>query len=159
MARPRRGTPTLHQIAQYWMGEYPETFPNLYAKMIGWGEPFCFRCGWLAAVNDTLPDLRDVWNSAGGWLEKAHLHDHALGGPMEPANLVPLCHHCHDIMPSFGDRGEAIAYINDGVDKSWMWQLFSGSIVFAGVPGSDSRSKKKFSKHSRLGGSGCGWVG
>jgi hypothetical protein len=52
------------------------------------------------------------------------------------------------MMPSFGNRGDAIAYINNGVDKGWLWQLCSDSIVFAGVPGSASRSKAKFMRQS-----------
>jgi hypothetical protein len=124
----RRGMPTLYGIVQYWRGRYGEVFPNLKASYIGWGEPFCFRCGWLAPVDDTQATLAAVWNSARGWLDRAHLQDLALGGSNGPENLVPLCRQCHDIMDPYESRAEAIAYVNDGIPADSWWQMHTDAI-------------------------------
>ncbi|WP_327038508.1 HNH endonuclease [Micromonospora maris] len=128
MAGNRRGMPTLYGIVQYWRVGYEKVFPNLKASYIGWGEPFCFRCGWLAPVDDTQATLAAVWNSAQGWLDRAHLQDLALGGSNQPENLVPLCRQCHDIMDPCETRVEAIAYINDGIPVDSWWQMHTDTI-------------------------------
>ncbi len=129
----RRGMPTLYRIVQYWRVRHGEVFPNLQASYIGWGEPFCFRCGWLAPVDDTRATLAAVWNSARGWLERAHLQDLALGGSNGPENLVPLCRQCHDIMDPCKNRAEAIAYVNDGIPADSWWQMHTDAIFGPGA--------------------------
>ncbi|MEV0881681.1 HNH endonuclease [Micromonospora echinofusca] len=130
-------------MAQYWMPRYRSVFPDLYADYIGWGEPFCFRCSWLAPVDDTQGSLAAVWGSAAGWLERAHLYDWALGGSNEPENLVPLCRQCHDIMPSFSCRHEAIAYVRDGVRKNGWWQMYTDGAFGASAEFPNPSSKVK----------------
>lgn len=108
--------PNLGKMIDFW-SDLPEalevSFPSNRAFRIGWGEPFCFGCGYLADVPD-YGTVRDVmfgeaeldddqkravllrtWNAAAGVLERAHLVDSALGGTNDPANLVPLCVVCH----------------------------------------------------------------
>lgn len=116
--------PKLSAIANYW-GGLPvlvqlDVFPEMRARWIGWGEPFCFRCGWLAPVPDAAAvPFRDprtaiakAWDRASGWLERAHLQDHALGGSADASNLVPLCPLCHEDQPMCKTRAEAIAFVN-----------------------------------------------
>ncbi len=133
----RRGMPTLYGIVQYWRGRYGEVFPNLQASYVGWGEPFCFRCGWLAPVDDTQTTL-----AAFGTPPEAGLTAHTcrtwpsvVNGP---ENLVPLCRQCHDIMDPCESRAEAIAYVNDGILADSWWQIHTdavfGSEANLGVP-------------------------
>ncbi|WP_230582458.1 HNH endonuclease [Salinispora tropica] len=138
----RRGMPTLYGIVEYWRGRRGVVFPNLKASYIGWGEPFCFRCGWLAPVDDTQATLAVVWNSARGWLDRAHLQDLALGGSNGPENLVPLCRQCHDIMDPYESRAEAIAYVNDGIPADSWWQMHT-DVVFGSEVSLDVSYKTK----------------
>lgn len=110
-----RVTASIHAIVDYWAEADP---PQLHSHFIGWGEPFCFGCGWLAPVRDanTEKALPRAWQTASQWLDRAHLQDHCLGGPGEPANLVMLCHLCHAGMPSFASRGDALQWVFDRPD-------------------------------------------
>lgn len=144
MSGKRGDMPRLSRVMEYWREQYAPIFPDLAAHWIGWGEPFCFRCGWLAPVDDTRPTLAEVWDSARGWLERAHLHDLGLGGPNTPENLVPLCRNCHDMMPAFEDRASAIAYVANGPEKSGWWQLHTDAIF-----GSESLSPQRKTKLMR----------
>lgn len=116
--------PTLAAISRTWEAlgndELRRIFPNLRVFEIGWGEPCCFRCGWLAPTPEAA-DYRDkdpakaidrAWNAASGWLERAHLHDHANGGNEEAFNLVPLCPLCHERQPLCHSREDGIRYVN-----------------------------------------------
>ena len=136
--------PRLSKVMEYWQQRYPPVFPRLAAHWIGWGEPFCFRCGWLAPVDDTQPTLAEVWDSARGWLERAHLRDLALGGPNTVDNLVPLCRICHDMMPEFEDRASAIAYVTNGPEKNSWWQMHTDTIF-----GSESLNPQRKTKLMR----------
>lgn len=122
--RPRETGPTLAAIAHYWsqsLGRFQSTFPYGRPLEIGWGEPCCFRCGWLAPVKESSdypaewkPErrMRAAWNAAAGWLERAHLHDHLYGGDMLAENIVPLCPLCHlEQLPS-RTREDGIAFVN-----------------------------------------------
>lgn len=110
---PRR-MPTLTAVADYWRAEgRADIFPELISHFIGWGEPFCFRCGWLVPEPPEAPDGMKVWRSATGWLERAHLHERFSGGFDAPENLVPLCNLCHRQMPQLiRHRDDAITWIN-----------------------------------------------
>jgi len=147
-----RSMPSLTRIADWWMHpERASAFPGLAAWALGWGEPFCFRCGWLAPVppaaicnGQTL--AKDPWRWAKGWLERAHLAEHSEGGPDAPENLVPLCGLCHRQMPEgLASREAAIAWINawtrDALNPFWQaatdrvwgcdnYQAFPGSKAF-----------------------------
>lgn len=121
--RVNRRRTQIGPIIDYWREAAREVFPNIRAHWTGWGEPFCFRCGWLAP----LPDARVLnrWDFVGGWLELAHLHDFSGGGPTEPANIVPLCELCHHAMPEYPDGPEkAIAWVAAGqpISCSKWWQ-------------------------------------
>lgn len=124
--RPREAVPSMALIVDAWEAlgadEVREPFPNCKALAIGWGEPFCFKCGWLAPVKEaadhptswSFARVRSkTWDGAGGWLEKAHLHDHFYGGSMEPLNLVPLCPPCHELQPQCASRQDGIAFVNE----------------------------------------------
>jgi len=119
-----RAMPTLLGVVTHWMEacDTIDLFPHLKAHWIGWGEPFCFRCGWLAPIADWID------HRAGGWLERAHLQDRCLGGPDEPSNIVPLCIPCHDAMPDLLDRDTAIAWVaapHSEVAYPRLWQGFT----------------------------------
>lgn len=124
-----RNMPSLTRIVKYWSTDRnAAVFPNLESHGIGWGEPFCFRCGWLAPLPEQ-PKTK-VWIHATGWLDRAHLVDHFLGGVDGPENLVPLCTICHRRMPElFHERDKAIAWINEGEtnDITW-WQMVTDSL-------------------------------
>jgi hypothetical protein len=106
--------PEMNAIVKYWRAQ---DRPELESFFIGWGEPFCFACGWLPPVEDGRPDS---WARAASWLDRAHLHDRCNGGPDEPHNLVPLCHLCHDEMPAFGVYGH-YATPADAKTAAWKW--------------------------------------
>lgn len=102
---PRRGRnmPVPWEIAAYWheRGLPPDGRLEV---------PFCFRCFCVFRFD---PDARpeDRWNGAA--LERAHLVDRIRGGLDGPQNLMPLCHRCHKVMPSFdpGEGPDAIAWV------------------------------------------------
>ena len=75
--------------------------------------PYCYRCGYVFRFVPALsPEGR--WNAAE--LERAHLVDRIRGGLDGPQNLMPLCHRCHKIMPSFdpGEGPDAMAWVMRG---------------------------------------------
>jgi hypothetical protein len=141
--RPRR-TPKIGVVVRHWREHAPATFPDIKAAYIGWGEPFCFRCGWLAPRPEILSQVTvdALWATAHGWLQLAHLHDHAAGGGEHPGNLVPLCELCHRAMPEFpAGTDRAIEWIRVGQPSSctqW-WQIASdarwGDDRFIAYPG------------------------
>lgn len=108
-------------------------FPENRALGIGWGEPFCFRCGWLAPVLEAADHPREwdfrraisrVWNDSSGWLERAHLHDRRFGGGDEPLNFAPLCVLCHLSQPDCRTRAEGIAFVNSPPEhQSLLWLI------------------------------------
>lgn len=117
----------LPAVAGYWAAadETVTVLPDLASHWIGWGEPFCFACGWLAPVTDGP----GAWARASGWLDRAHLVDHWLGGSGEPSNLVALCHLCHDAMTEpFDDRDEALRWVaqrRSDLPHPTVWQVFT----------------------------------
>jgi hypothetical protein len=106
--RPSRTMPALWVIARYWH-RAPLPVADILAV------PYCFRCG-RRVVQDHPRSLEDRWNAAVGYLERAHLVDRIRGGLDGPQNLMPLCHRCHKIMPSFdpGEGPDAIAWVLRG---------------------------------------------
>lgn len=132
--------PSLAKITRAWeaLGEdrLRETFPDLACFGIGWGEPFCFRCGWLAPTKEAAdypkgwPASRTIdstWEGARGWLERCHLQDHRSGGTAASLNLVPLCVLCHEEQPSCETRGAGIAFVNSASPRfgiaPWMQMI------------------------------------
>ena len=96
-------------------------FPELRCFEIGWGEPFCFRCGWLAPSKEAADYpgfwpasrvLDAAWQGSSGWLERCHLQDHCYGGTTNALNLVPLCVLCHEEQPPCREQGKGIAFVN-----------------------------------------------
>jgi len=117
-------TPSLDNIASYWEQHFSDVFPNLEATRIGWREPFCFRCSWLVPAPD--PYASRKWNTARGWLERAHLLDFSSGGSNLAHNLVPLCLFCHKIMPPFDDYIKALKWVRDGPSvEDHYWQIYT----------------------------------
>jgi hypothetical protein len=127
--KKRRSSLQWPTLVAYWQENWKKDFPDLLVSRYGWGEPLCFRCGWLAPVDDEV----DSWRRVAGWLEKAHLHDFSSGGPDNPSNIVPLCSLCHYDMPDFPDsRDEAVAWVAEQghdccpqdwqqfTDRAWM---------------------------------------
>jgi len=117
---PRKSMPTMAKIIDHWTDNWEGPFPKLRCKEIGWGEPFCFRCGWLSP--------KDRWGEKGGLLERAHLHDHMWGGDETTENLVPLCIRCHEGMPQCKSRGEGVEYVNDVVQCPWYVQMMTDAL-------------------------------
>ena len=122
---------SLEAIADYWetAEETDRVLPDLKSRWIGWGEAFCFGCGWLAPVR--RPYAPDTWKELrlGSFLERAHLVDHCIGGGGEPSNLVPLCVFCHDVMPQLCTRESALEWVAaqpNGRGSEWsLWQTFT----------------------------------
>jgi hypothetical protein len=122
---PRRSMPSLAVITRAWEGlgadELRQIFPDLRCFGIGWGEPFCFRCGWLSPTKEAADYPRDwdagrtidaAWLAARGWLERCHLHDHSFGGGEDSLNLVPMCVLCHEEQPICRSRQAGITFVN-----------------------------------------------
>lgn len=93
--------PPADRIVAHWAALDP---PWLKSWFIGWGEPFCFACGWL-------PPVRKGWPSSTRWLDRAHLHDRIFGGPDEPGNLAMLCHLCLYDAPDFHSTQAGIEWV------------------------------------------------
>ena len=137
--------PSLSAIIDYWAEPDQEdraVLPNLLSWFIGWGEPFCFACGWLPPLRtDKAWAEKDVSQ----WLDLAHLIDHALGGSSEPSNLVPLCIFCHDAMPSFSERTPALEWIlgrESKMPNPRIWQLFTDACPLIGRQHRNYRMQK-----------------
>lgn len=152
MRADARKRPAIVRVIDYWEAKAPEVFPNIHAHAIGWGEPFCFRCGWLAPLPEDWD--KDPWSVVGGWLELAHLQDRAAGGGDDETNIVPLCPLCHHAMPEFtSGRDAAVAWVaaqqptshepwwQTATDVRWGgdefvsyvgWKRFFGFYIYAG---------------------------
>ncbi len=65
--------------------------------------PYCVKCEYCEGT---------TWQSAQGWLERAHIIDRTYGGLDIEPNLLPLCAHCHRHQPAFknGEEAEALAW-------------------------------------------------
>lgn len=143
----RPSMPSVARIATYWMAatETASVLPNLKAHLIGWGEPFCFACGWLAPI----PDGDDAWAHPhiGGWLERAHLVDHWLGGEASPANIVPLCHFCHfDMTDAYEWREDALAWVSaktSTVPWPTIWQAYTTTHLWGWTPSRSTMLRAK----------------
>jgi hypothetical protein len=145
--RPRDRVASLPEIAAYWASnpDVEDLLPAIRAHWIGFGEPFCFACGWLAPVLDD----ENAWKRAAGWLERAHLVDHCFGGSGEPENLVPLCFFCHEAMRpySFLDRIEALGWVTGhqtNIPMFEYWQIFTDEMARVGGGGSGSRQTRMY---------------
>jgi hypothetical protein len=103
LAKRNRRYVSLWVIVSYWSAR--DTFGKIGDS------PHCFACGQEAPCQAGAPAVR--WNGALGYLERAHLVDHWLGGLDGPQNLVPLCCPCHRKMPMFGvgDGPKAIEWV------------------------------------------------
>jgi hypothetical protein len=69
--------PSLQEIAQFWHDRNAALDvpgPWLLSVYIGLGEPFCFKCQWLAPVTDGP----GVWDKATSFLDRAHLITRSL---------------------------------------------------------------------------------
>lgn len=119
-----RSMPSVDDVVEFWRENGAREWTH--AETIGWGEPFCFGCGWLAPVRE---GLSSSWRESTSWLDRAHLQDHCVAGDDSPANLVMLCHLCHVDMPEFDDRDTALQWVKDVASCSWMWQLFTDIVV------------------------------
>lgn len=110
--RPRR-EPPLWKIADFWLSR--GTFEMRAA------EPWCFACRITATPDcalelDRQPTLKQRWEFAARFLQKAHLVDRCDGGLDAAQNIVPLCHWCHRDMPEFraGTGPWAISWVQGG---------------------------------------------
>jgi len=139
---------TLAQIARHWrMMPESDIYRHTRFDYAGAGEPFCFRCGWLAPVDDTPPkdDPWKVWNRARGFLERAHLVDYAAlvdqGRTDEDTigNLVPLCQWCHRRMPEHDDIRAATDWVVSGRHCGSMRQTVTDLVNLDGCARSDLR--------------------
>lgn len=117
-----RSMPSMADIARYWSEEWigdrrdnqpclvERTFGNrFHSLMIGWGEPFCFGCGWLPPVNDEQ-GLDRAWSDAGSYLYRAHIVPNSFGGEDAAFNLIPLCAYCHSSLDKRVFSGEIVGY-------------------------------------------------
>ncbi len=130
-----RQMPSWAVIIEHWI-EHGGDLPWLKARFIGWGEPFCFACGWLAPVTDNgVPRdeyVRRMWERAASWLDRAHLHDRCLGGPDTPHNIAPLCHLCHDEMTRLVDSPSTeygLEWVATHKNCDPIWQLYTDEFL------------------------------
>jgi hypothetical protein len=146
--RPREPLPSLATIMRAWDGlgekRLREVFPEIECFAIGWGEPFCFRCGWLAPSKEAA-DFPDHWSApraikccmaaSSGWLEPCHLQDHWSGGTVDSLNLVPLCVLCHEEQPPCRTRAGGIAFVNSASPRDGIapWMQFLTDDLGRGV--------------------------
>ena len=164
--KPRESMPALSRVAVYWArsDEMDELFPEAKVRLIGWGEPCCFRCGWLAPTKEAAeyPSnwkdervFRLTWDGAKGWLERAHLQDHEYGGEEVPENLVPLCVLCHEQQPCCRTRAQGVEFVNSEPDFQkivWLAQIFTDE-HFRGQrnPGRSKALRSMLRAHSVVG--------
>jgi hypothetical protein len=165
--RPRESMPNLARITHAWeaLGEerLRESFPELRCFSIGWGEPFCFRCGWLAPTGEAAdypsdwPAARTIdaaWQASRGWLERCHLQDHCYGGSVDPLNLVPLCVLCHEEQLPCPTRTAGIAFVNSTSPRDGLmpWLQMITDELGRGVirPGRERAVRKMLRAHAIL---------
>lgn len=126
--RPDRKMPTLFACAEYWAERLqPEAdrWPRVRFD-VALAEPFCFRCGWLAPVEEEGP-TKTRWAKATPYLDRAHLIDRFQGGLDVVANIIPLCHLCHRVMGMFepGKETEVFAWLRLGPTRDPLLQLMT----------------------------------
>jgi hypothetical protein len=121
--------PTLNKIAEWWADQDTDPTYGDRLSVIGLGEPFCFRCGWLAPVDDTIPTAQS-WRASSSWLDRAHLEDHCETGNDHVSNLVPLCRLCHSEQPEQLSREAALEWVKKGMPlrSHWGWQMLTDSM-------------------------------
>lgn len=110
-SRPGRRSIRPWVIAEQWRERLTSS------RMIGLGEPYCFRCWWMVPrVLLRGEDVPSLWNAAGSLLDKCHLIDRAEGGLDVPANMVMMCRVCHRAQPAFfpGEEDLAIDWVFGG---------------------------------------------
>lgn len=117
-----RKTYSAKTIIDHW-AEHEDEFPSIRSHSIGWGEPFCFGCGWLPPVTG-----QRIWDKAQRWLDKAHLEDWAYKHNDEVENIVYLCHLCHTDMPSFEERQSAMEWVENRPQAEWLWQVWTDRV-------------------------------
>ncbi|MBS9532079.1 HNH endonuclease [Mycobacterium sp. M1] len=130
--QPPRSMPPWRAVVAFWMENEGKWLKSWY---IGWGEPFCFRCGWLAPVSDHgIPHddpttyVYAMWDRASCWLDRAHLRDRVYGGPDTADNMVALCHLCHDQMTRGWDaptRDKGLEFVQAGEPCDMLWQVYT----------------------------------
>jgi len=101
---------SIEQILKYWEVNIGKS-DDQFKKIIDWGEPECFACGY------TIPDAsiyirenlkqncteEEYWKIISiGWhmlgLQYCHIHAHCFGGNEHYSNIVLLCSFCHKLM-------------------------------------------------------------
>jgi hypothetical protein len=100
--------------------------PWLKSYYIGFGEPFCFACGWLAPVQDGTP---------GSW-------DLAVGGHfLIPTVLVegdaamPLCALCrNEPRPEFASVKEGHQWVEQHLDTPSWFQMYTDNAMKDATP-------------------------
>lgn len=105
LPRRTRRMPSLWRIAQHWASR--DLFP------VDLEIPSCFACEQVAYW-DERDTLRERWQRASSFLDRAHLVDRFLWGLDGPQNIIPLCKACHRAMPSFDNGPDAIAWVRKG---------------------------------------------
>lgn len=136
--RKRPNLPHILEVAEFWVDR--DDWPHYRANTIGFGEPFCARCGWLVPIDDSrFATDKGAWGEASkrSYLERAHLIDRCYDGLDGVQNLVPLCWRCHDVMPSFkpGDEDAALSWVRDykPTQVESMTTMFLGMVGFEGA--------------------------
>jgi hypothetical protein len=139
----------MKKLIEHWIEAWQDDFPKLLLPGDSeWGVPFCFACEWQAPVE---PDRPASWNKANSWLDRAHLRDRAKGGPDSAHNLVPLCHLCHDRIPSFDDRATAVEWVNSVRKVPTLWNLFTYSCLWGATPSRSTTLLRAWSDyHERM---------
>ena len=113
MKNKRKGAPKASQIVNQYLHNSSDRLIEIKIN-INWDEAQCWACGCSKNQEEHKRQSCDTtnaggyewWNSAskshkynGGFLEKAHITPHSLGGPEGPENYALLCKNCHNESP------------------------------------------------------------
>jgi hypothetical protein len=68
-------------------------------------------------------------------------------------NLVPLCHLCHDRMPSCKHRAAAISWVNSVKTAPTLWNVFTHNLLWGKTPQRSTtllRARLEYSERTRV---------
>ena len=99
--------PSHYQVAEYWRDKKLHGQPVIYDIK----EPECWACGTVVEGLPDTDDIKMLWNSIEGKLQKCHIIPRALGGTYEVENIFLMCKGCHNEAPNINDRKSFLSWV------------------------------------------------
>lgn len=99
--------PSHYQVAEYWTDKKIQDQPVIYDLHV----PECWGCGKFVEGLPNTEDIKVLWNSIEGKLQKCHIIPKALGGTYEVDNIFLMCEGCHSEAPNTNNRKAFLIWV------------------------------------------------